>query len=470
MTPEQINAELDALRTEATGLLTLKSRTPEQVKRMTEVTTRLNELKVEGEKNQAEDLTSKGLKDAMDGVDTWLNQVPDSNRPPHIYDGDTQKSQVNHRYRLHPPHVSNPKYKTGDIPPAVAKALRQDGYSDKLIEAHTSKAYNDSVTNYIRSGGQIVEELTFKAMTEGGEGGVLVPMEWGELITHPPMGPALASQVTNVPSTSLTVRHPRVLTNDPKYPASPVAVEWEGETPAALADQGSNIDTDQVDITCHQVMASGQFSLSLLEDNAYNLNSYIPQLFDETLSVNIESKLISGTGSGQPWGFLEQDGSSNYLIPIQAAAAVGAIAYNDMVNLMVKVWQRYRATGTWLMNSVTWGELVKIKDTTGKPIFMPGFGQATAMPGGGTDWSAGTFLGRPYLISEFVDSPGANKLSLFYGDFRQGIIRRNRIGSTIKILDQTAYKKGCHEYVLRSRIGARLVRPQAIAGLKHPAS
>lgn len=469
MLTEQINAELDFLRTEAKELLTLKSRSPEQVKRMTEITAKLNELKEKAAESQVEENTSKGLKDAVDGVDAWSNQVPDRNRPPHLYDGDTQKAAVDHRHRFQAPGVGRPDYKPREIDESVAKALRQDGYSDQVIEAHTTKAYEKAASNYIKSRGHQIDEMVYKAMTTGGEGGVLVPMEWGELITHPPMGPALATQVENVAATTLTTRYPRVLSNDPKYPASPVVVEWEGETPSSLADQGSNVNTDHVDITAHQVMASGEFSLSLLEDNAYNFGNRIPGMFSDTLDVNLEQKLIFGTGTNQPWGFLETV-SSAHLIQKVTTTSVTAITYENMVDVMIAVWQAYRSRGAWLMNSKTFGLLVKLKDSSGKPIFMPGFGQSTATPGGGTDWSSGTFLGRPYLISEFVDDPGEDKFSLFYGDWRSAIIRRNRVGATVKVLDQTSYKKGCLDYVLRARIGARLVRPQAVAGLFHNAT
>lgn len=468
MTTEQINAELDSLRTEAKELLTLKSRSPEQIKRMTEVTARLNELKAKAAEFQVEETTSKSLKDAIDGVDAWQSSVPDRNRPPHLFDGDTQKSAVDHRHRFQAPHIARPDYKPKEIDESVAKALRQDGYSDKVIEAHTTKAYEKATSQYIRSRGNEVDEMVYKAMTTGGEGGVLVPLEWGELITHPPMKATLASQVENVPATTLTTRFPRVLSNDPKYPAAPVTVQWEGETPSSLADQGNNVDTDHVDITAHQVMASGEFSLSFLEDNAYNFGSRVPGMFTDTLDVNLEEKLIFGTGSNQPWGFLEAP-SGNHLIQKVTTTSVTAITYENMVDLMVKVWQAYRAEGVWLMNSTTWGLLTKLKDSSGKPIFMPGFGQSTATPGGGTDWSSGTFLGRPYIISEWVDNPADTKFSLFYGAWRQAVIRRNRVGATIKVLDQTSYKKGCLDYVLRARIGARLVRPQAVAGLFHDA-
>lgn len=468
MTTEQINAELDALRTEASELLTLKSRSPEQIKRMTEITARLAELKELAARSQIEDTTSKTLSDALSGLDEWQRQVPDRNRPPHLFDGETQKSAVDHRHRFQAPGIGRPEFKARDLDDSVVKALRSDGYSDAVIEAHTTKAYEQATTRYIKSRGHELDDMTSKAMTTGGEGGVLVPMEWGELITHPPMGPALATQVMNVPATSLTVRHPRILSNDPKYPASPVTVQWEGETPSSLADQGSNVDTDNIDITCHQVMASGEFSLSLLEDNAYNLSGRIPGIYNDTLNVNMEQKLIFGTGSNQPYGFLEQV-SSAYLIQTVTTTSVTAITYENMIDLMTKVWQAYRAEGVWLMNSKTWGLLSKLKDSSGKPIFQAGFGQSTATPGGGTTWSNGTFIGRPYLISEFVDDPADTKFSLFYGNWQQGIIRRNRVGATIKVLDQTSYKKGCLDYVLRARIGARLVRPQAIAGLYHDA-
>lgn len=469
----EYQTELAGLETRGNELVKKSEFTPADVAEMKSTTARIQELQGFISQAQDQDALRASLTTQLKSISQWQEQVPASNRPAHVAQVNTDTS---HRaVTVNVPqtkmlfgkfNVRNQNYQVADMGQDDYLSLKSDGYSDSVIEGHTTAAYRQEFKNYMKSGGRNLEEIAMKAMTESGYGGVLVPIEWGQLITNPPMKTVLAGQVNNLTTTVLTQRFPRIKTSNVKYPASPVVVTWGGEQPT-LTEQGANLQTDNVDINVREVWAYGDFSISLLEDNAYGISNYIPQIFTDTLAVDLDGKIISGTGDSgsQPWGFTESG-----VVPTQTATTTGAsaaIKTDDLINLMIKLPQQYRANGVWLMNSNTFGAIAKLTDTSGKYVFMPPFGAMTGSPMGGSEWSTGTILGRPYIISENMPDIGQGNVSVYFGWYERAYIMLNRVGPTVRVLDQPKFTVGNYQYALRARKGGRVVQPNAIAGLKH---
>jgi len=462
--------DLNSLQNELSQLkargeeLTQKSQfSPEEVVEMKSVGDRIKTISDLIKKSQETETAKNLLAAQVADVANWESQVPNQNRPASALSVKSERSGSDFFGKF---GVSKKAYQPAEITEDDYNSLKTDGYSDSVIAGHTTPAYRQEFKLYMKSGGRQLNEITAKAMTESGYGGVLVPIEWAQLITQTPMMTMLAGQVRNLTTTTLVQRFPRIKTNNVKFPASPVVVTWGGEQPT-LTEQGANLQTDNVDITVREVWAYGDFSISLLEDNAYGISNYIPQIFSETLAVDLDAKIISGTGDAgsQPYGFTETG-----VVPVQNAATTGAsaaITADDLINLMVKLPQQYRANGVWLFNSNTFAALAKLKDTSGKYIFMPPFGSFTGTPMGGGEWTSGTILGRPYIISENMPDIGQGNVSVYFGWYDRAYFMLNRVGPTVRVLDQPKFTVGNYQYALRARKGGRVVQPNAIAGLKH---
>lgn len=449
--------ELTQLKTRGEELTQKSQPSPEEKLEMKSVGDRIIAVRDLIQKSQEDEAAKNLLSSQIAELDNWQSQVSKESRPAHVLNVKSERFGVG---------ITNKAYQPAEINEDDYLSLKADGYSDSVIAGHATPAYRQEFKSYMKSGGRSFNEITQKAMTESGYGGVLVPIEWAQLITNPPMMTMLAGQVQNLTTTTLVQRFPRIKTNNVKFPASPVVVTWGGEQPT-LTEQGANLQTDNVDITVREVWAYGDFSISLLEDNAYGISNYIPQIFSETLAVDLDAKIISGTGDAgsQPYGFTETG-----VVPVQNAATTGAsaaITADDLINLMIKLPQQYRANGVWLFNSNTFAALAKLKDTSGKYIFMPPFGSFTGTPMGGTDWAGGTILGRPYIISENMPDIGQGNVSVYFGWYQRAYIMLSRVGPTVRVLDQPKFTVGNYQYALRARKGGRVVQPNAIAGLKH---
>lgn len=461
---ETLRTEREKLHIRAAELINKTEYTPDEAAEMTTLSEKLDTIDAALKEADALLDKRKSLADRLDAFKANDKKVPPGNRPESIYAVSDKRS---FSFGAIGDTQARPDMSLLDA--STFMSLRKDGYSDDLIHAVASPKYIRQFTDYLKTGGNIKGELVTRAMTEAGAGNVLVPMQWGQLIVNPPMNPMLRNAVNEFTVNSQVMRFPKFTTNNVNYPASPVAVNWAGETPASPTDQASNAATSSVDITVYEVYAYGAFSISLLEDNAYGLSSYIPTLFNQTLNTDLDGKMISGSGSSQPYGLdvARTSYSSTCQVTASTTGASAAIKYVDITALFYGLPQQYRANGAWLMNSDTLRQIANLTDTSGRPLYLPNYGYIGDVPGGGPQWQSGTLMGRPVVISENMSSIAQNATSIYFADFKQAYYLLNRVGSTVKVNDQTQYKNGLYEFVLRARFGGNVVQQYAIKYLRH---
>lgn len=150
----------------------------------------------------------------------------------------------------------------------------------------------------------------------------------------------------------------------------------------------------------------------LLEDSAFDLNTWILSKFTTRWGRAIAADLAGGTGTGQPTG----------IVPNATVAVTGAtgqtttIIYDNLVDLIHSVDPAYRATGRcrFLMSDSARGVIAKIKDQYGRPLFVP------SLIAGQPD----TILGYPITIDQSVPVMAASAKSVLFGDFYAGMVVR----------------------------------------------
>jgi HK97 family phage major capsid protein len=462
---DTLKSEKDILVKRADELAGLSEYSAEQRQEIPQLRARLLEVKKQIVEHEEAAQAQIELRADLAETKKFDERVPKGNRPAHVYNVSQKGKPVAGITRKN--YLPEVELSEDDV-----RVLKKDGFSDDTIQGCSTPAYLSEFTTFLKSGGRHTPEMVLKSMTEAGAGGVLVPIQWGELITNPPMNGMLRSSVRNMAVNTQLMRFPRIQTTNVNYPAYPVKVSWGGEQPTSTQNpnQGANFNTTNVDIQVNEVYAQGLFSISLLEDNAYSLQSYIPSVFQESLDVDLDAKIISGTGttdsaSPQPWGLNETG-----IIPQTVATTTGASAavkFQDFVNVFYQLPQQYRAQSVWLMNSKTLGAVAGLVDGNQRPLFLPNFGYMGDTPGGGATWSNGTILGRPFVISENMPDVAQGNVSIYLADWQKLYFLLSRVGPTVKILDQPQYTAGNYIFALRSRMGGRVVQPWAGRSLKH---
>lgn len=104
-----------------------------------------------------------------------------------------------------------------------------------------------------------------------------------------------------------------------------------------------------------------------------------------------------------------------------------------------------------MMNDATLKALRKIKDTQGRPIFVPGY--ETGNPGGAPD----RLLGREIVINQYMPVMAANAKSILFGDFGKYLIRDVMDVTLFRMTDSAFTLKGQVGFVAFCRSGANMV-------------
>ncbi len=157
---------------------------------------------------------------------------------------------------------------------------------------------------------------------------------------------------------------------------------------------------------------TGRVSRELVTDNGVDLEGYLSMQAGRALGNKFGADLVTGTGTGQPNGFLT---NATVGVTGTTTGVSGAPGYDNLVDLFYSVISPYRASSScyWIMKDSTLASLRKIKDTTGQPIWQPG------MQLGAPD----LLLGKPLVSDPFMPAVATGATPIAFGDFSQMFVR-----------------------------------------------
>lgn len=150
-------------------------------------------------------------------------------------------------------------------------------------------------------------------------------------------------------------------------------------------------------------------SVELLQDNAINLAQFLGEALGNRIGRITNRHFTVGTGSGQPNGIV----TAATLGKTGTTGQTTSIIYDDLVDLEHSVDPAYRIGGAFMMADSSLKVIKKLKDTTGRPLFVPGL--AVSNPD--------TILGYPFIINQHVAVMAANAKSVLFGALSKYLIR-----------------------------------------------
>ena len=238
---------------------------------------------------------------------------------------------------------------------------------------------------YLRSGdddGLRGLELDQKSMSTAvnSDGGYLVGPQMSETIKsvlHSGASIRAVASVVNVEATSYDVL---VDTTD-------LGAGWASET-AASAETGTPT-IDRITIPLHELSALPKASQRLLDDAAFDIESWLAGRIAEKFARAEAAAFVSGDGIDKPTGFLTHPVVDNDIwawgnigyVPTGLDSALGN--GDAIIDLVYALGAEYRANGTFVMNSKTAGEVRKLKDGDGRFLWSDGLAagvQTCALP------------------------------------------------------------------------------------------
>lgn len=175
----------------------------------------------------------------------------------------------------------------------------------------------------------------------------------------------------------------------------------------------------------------------LIQDSMFDIEGYLNSLLQVRLGRITAKHFTTGTGTSQPRGVVTAAGSGK----VGTTGQTATVTYDDLVDLEHSVDPVYRVGPKvgFMMNDATLKVLRKLKDSQGRPIFVPGYEQGN--PGGAPD----RLLGRPIFISQEMPTMAANAKSILFGDFSRYMIR--------EVMDLTLFRMADSNFILNGQIG-----------------
>jgi HK97 family phage major capsid protein len=287
-----------------------------------------------------------------------------------------------------------------------------------------------------------------KAMsaTSGVDGGFLVPSRLHEEIVK--------AIDANTPFRSLS----RVITIsndsvDVVVDDTLTAAAWAAETAARPETNTSTIQ--KINIPVHELFAHPKITQRLLDDAAFDVESWIAEKIAENMGLLEQTAFISGTGTGQPKGILTHPaGTATGQIEQLKTGVAGAFATTNpgdiLVRLMLSLERRYMDNAVWLMNRSLLSDIRTFKDSTGQYLWQPALDGKTST----------TLLGYPVVLIEQMPNRAAGSLSVAFGDVRTTYTIADRTDISV-LRDPYTAKPNVMFYAVK-RVGGAVVNTRSI--------
>lgn len=323
--------------------------------------------------------------------------------------------------------------------PLVSKPEKAE--EDKGYVSPFNKEYGRNFWNAMRS--KDASPMLRNALQVGTdtEGGFLVPDEFENKIL-------MALQEGNVMRGLATVM--RTSHGDKKIPIA----KQTGE--AAWVEEEALIpETDetfaQIHLNAYKLAALIKVSEELLNDAAFDVETFISKQFANKIATKEEDAFINGDGVNKPTGILHDT----------AGAEVGVTTVgteptlDEVIDLYYSLKAPYRKNAVWLVNDATVKALRKVKDKNGNYLWHP------SLVVGNPD----TLLGKKIITTSAMPDIASGAKPIAFGDFSHYWIaeRQNRI---FKKLNELYAATGQIGFLATQRVDGKLTLPEAIKVLQ----
>jgi len=188
----------------------------------------------------------------------------------------------------------------------------------------------------------------------------------------------------------------------------------------------------------------------LLQDSSVNIEDFVANRLGTRLGRIQNTKFTKGSGTNEPTGIITASSAGKTGLTGQTATVI----YDDLVDLVHSVDPAYRAGGKcrFMFHDNTLAVIRKLKDSQGRPIFIPGYYDNGIAAG-----VADTLLGYQYQINQDIATMAANAKSIAFGDFSYYKIRDVMALTLFRFTDSVYASQGQVGFLAWMRSGGNLV-------------
>ncbi len=335
--------------------------------------------------------------------------------------------------------------------PALAAAVEAEAPHQKAFAAYLRTGEDAELRGL---------DLEGKAMTTAvaGDGGYLVDPQTSATIQSVLRGAASLRQVANVVNVEAT-------SFDVLIDSTETGAGWATET--ANATETATPTIERISIPLHELSALPKISQRLLDDTAFDIETWISGRVADTFSRSEAAAFVNGDGVDKPVGILNHPtvgndswawGSLGYVATGTNGGFNSTSPGDSLVDLVYSLGARYRTNATFVLNSKTAGVVRLIKDAEGRFLWTDSL----------TAGEPARLLGYPVLIAEDMPDIANDSHSIAFGDFGAGYTIAER--PDLRILRDPFSAKPHVLFYATKRVGGDVSDFAAIKLLKFSAS
>lgn len=335
--------------------------------------------------------------------------------------------------------------------PALSTAVEDDLSHKNALAAYLRTGDDDGLRGLTLEG---------KAMSTAvsADGGYLVNPQMSDTIQSMLSSTASLRALANVVQVEAT-------TYDVIVDNSDVGSGWQSELSTLSETSSPNIN--RISIKLNDLSAMPKASQRLLDDAAFDVESWLSQKIATRFIRAEAAAFINGTGVDQPKGIMLPAkvanaswtwGSLGYVATGAASDFDSSNPLDCLVTLVYALAADYRANAAFVMNSKTAGAVRKFKDTVGRFLWTDSL----------TAGQPATLMGYRVLVSEDMPDVGANAYPIAFGDFGAGYTIAER--PDLRILRDPFSAKPNVLFYASKRVGGDVTDYAAIKLLKVAAS
>lgn len=210
--------------------------------------------------------------------------------------------------------------------------------------------------------------------------------------------------------------------------------------------------------------------IELLQDSAVDIVAFVMQRARDRIGRSQNAMFTTGTGSSQPNGLV----TASSVGKTGTTGQTSTIIYDDLVDLADSVDEAHLGmpdtqsglpspTVGWMMSQTMRKVVRKLKDTNGRPIWVPGHLEGKTV-------GPAMLLDYPVYMNNDMPTPAASAKSLAFGNLGSYLIRDVADMTLYRFEDSAFLNKGQVGFLAFARAGGNLRDSGSVKLYQHPAT
>ena len=200
----------------------------------------------------------------------------------------------------------------------------------------------------------------------------------------------------------------------------------------------------------------------LLQDTTIDILALLYRRMNDRIGRIQNLKFTQGSGTAEPWGLATA-------VTVGKTGTTGqtlTVIYDDLVDMVDSVDVAYQSEGqlSWMFGQTMRRVVRKLKDGNGRPIWTPSYDE------GGSAATPDRLLGYGVNINNDMPVPGANNVSMTFGQHKKYMVRDAMEITLFRFDDSVYVTKGQIGFLAWARSGGNLLDTAAVKGYKHSAT